>query len=57
MTDYYSRFPAMCQLGSTTYRVLIEEMKAVFAELGVPSVLVSDSGSQYTSEEFKDFLK
>ena len=32
-------------------------MKAVFAELGVPNVVVSDSGPQYTSAEFKDFTK
>ena len=32
-------------------------MKAVFAELGVPNVRVSDSGPQYTSTEFKDFMK
>ena len=32
-------------------------MKAVFAELGVPSVIVSDGGPQYTSVEFKDFMK
>ena len=32
-------------------------MKAVFVELGVPNVTVSDSGQQYTSAEFKDFTK
>ena len=32
-------------------------MKAVFAELGVPNVIVSDGGPQYTSAEFKDFMK
>ena len=32
-------------------------MKAVFAELGVPNMIVSDSGPQYTSAEFKDFMK
>ena len=32
-------------------------MKVVFAELGVPNVIVSDSGPQYTSAEFKAFMK
>ena len=32
-------------------------MKAVFAELGVPNMIVSDGGSQYTSVEFKDLAK
>ena len=37
--------------------LLVQEMKAVFAELGVPNVTVSDGGPQYTSAEFKDFTK
>ena len=32
-------------------------MKAVFAELAVPNMIVSDSGPQYTSAEFEDFMK
>ena len=32
-------------------------MKAVFAELGVPNMIVSDGGPQYTSAEFKDFME
>ena len=55
--DYYSRFPVLRKLGSTTSKVLVQEMKAVFAELGVPNVIVSDGGPQYTSVEFKDFTK
>ena len=40
-----------------TSRVLVQEMKAVFAGLGVPNVKVSDGRPQYTSAEFKDFTK
>ena len=57
IVDYYSRFPVLRKLSSTTYRVLIQEMKAVFTELGVPSVIVSDGGPQYTATEFQDFTK
>ena len=57
LVDNYSRFPVLHKLGSTTSKVLVQEMKAVFAELGVPNVIVSDGGSQYTSVEFKDFTK
>ena len=57
IVDYYSRFPILCKLDSTTSRVLVQEMKAVFAELGVPNVIVSDGGPQYTSAEFRDFMK
>ena len=57
LVDYYNRFPILCKLGSTTSRVLVQEMKAVFAELGVPNVIVPDSEPQYTSAEFKDFMR
>ena len=57
LVDYYSRFPILCKLGSTTSRVLVQEMKAVFAGLGVPNMIVSDGGPQYTSAEFKDFMR
>ena len=57
LVDYYSRFPVLCKLDSTTSKVLVQEMKAVFAELGVPDIIVSDSRPQYTSAEFKDFMK
>ena len=57
IVDYYSRVPILQRLANTTSRVLIQEMKAVFAELGVPSIVVSDGGTQYTSTEFKNFAK
>ena len=57
LVNYYSRFPILCKLSSTTSRVLVQEMKAVFAGHGVPNMIVSDGGLQYTSAEFKDFTK
>ena len=57
IVDYYSSFPVLHKLSSTTSRVLIQEMKAIFTELGVPSVVVSDGGPQYTTTEFQDFSK
>ena len=57
LVDHYSRFPVLHKLASITSRVLIQEMKAVFAKLGVPNMIVSDGGPQYTSAEFKNFMK
>ena len=57
LVDYYSRLPVLHKLHSTTSEVLVQEIKAVFTELGVPDVIVSDGGPQYTSAEFKDFMK
>ena len=57
IVDYYSRFPVLHKLTSTTSKVLIQELKAVFTEMGVPTTIVSDGGPQYMSAEFKDFMK
>ena len=57
LLDYYSTFPVLHKLGNTMTKVLVQEMKAVFAKLGVPNTIVSDGGPQYTSAEFKDFIK
>ena len=57
IVDYYSRFPILHKLSSTTARVLIQEMKAVFTELRVPIVIVSDGGPQYTATEFQDLTR
>ena len=57
LIDYYIRFPVLRKLGSTTSKVLAQEMKAVFAELEVRNIFVSDGGPQYTSAQFKDFTK
>ena len=45
LVDYYSRFPVLCKLGSTTSRVLVQEMKEVFTELGPKC----DSPRQWTT--------
>ena len=57
IVDYYSRFPVLHKLTSTTSKVLIQELKAALTEMGVPTTIVSDGGPQYTSAEFKDFMK
>ena len=57
VVDYYSRFPVLYKLTSTMSKVLIQELKAIFTEMGVPNTIVSDGGPQYTSAEFRDFMK
>ena len=57
VVDYYSRFPVLCKLTSTMSKVLIQELKAIFTKMGVPNTIVSDGGPQYTSAEFRDFMK
>ena len=57
VVDYYNRFPILRKLTSTTSNVLIQELKAIFTKIGVPDTMVSDGGPQYTSAEFRDFMR
>ena len=57
IVDYYNRFPVLHKLSSTMSRALVQEMEAVFAKLGVPNIIVSDGGPQYTSARFRNFTK
>lgn len=55
--DYYSNFWEIDRLESTKSSSVIRKLRAHFARYGSPSVLISDCGSQFTSEEFYDFIK
>ena len=55
VTDYYSLFPEVTRLRSTTSAAVIDTLKSLFARHGTPDVLVSDNGPQYDSEEFQKF--
>ena len=55
IVDYYSRFPVLRKLCSLTSKTVIRHFKEVFAEFGIPKTIISDGGTQFTSQEFKDF--
>lgn len=57
MGDHYSRSPFIRRLHSTTSAAIIRQMKLLFEERGVPEVVYSDNGPQYSSTEFADFAK
>ena len=47
IVDYFSRYPEVVQLSSTTSRSVIKALQAIFSHLGVPSVFMSDNGPQF----------
>lgn len=51
--DYYSKWPCVSSLRSTTFSSLIGELDRIFADLSIPSELVSDNGTQFASQEFR----
>lgn len=56
MVDYFSRYPEVIQLSSTTSSVIIAAMKTILSQHSIPQTLVSDNGPQLTSSEMKQFV-
>ena len=53
--DYYSCYPEIALLSSTTSEAIIRQLKSIFSRHGIPRSLVTDNGPQYVSEQFKKF--
>ena len=57
ISDYYSNYIEVARTTSITSRSIIRELKAVFARFGIPEVLVTDNGAQFSSAEFAVFAR
>lgn len=57
VTDYYSLYPEVIRLHTTTAEAVITSMKAIFARHGVPSEVFTDNGLQFSSESFRRFAE
>ena len=55
--DYFLKFPEVITTSSTTSKSVTVALKTIFARHGIPQVVVSDNGPQYSSEEFRQFAK
>lgn len=55
--DAHSKWPEVFPMKSTTASATITILRSLFARQGLPVVIVSDNGPQFTSEEFNQFLK
>ena len=53
--DYFSRFPVLRRLTTLHSQGIINNLKQIFTEIGVPRSIVTDSGTQFTPQELKDF--
>ncbi|XP_062713385.1 uncharacterized protein K02A2.6-like [Aedes albopictus] len=56
LVDAYTKWPVVKILNNITTATTIQVCREYFATYGIPSVLVSDHGVQFTSEAFQDFL-
>ncbi|CAL9699730.1 unnamed protein product [Knipowitschia caucasica] len=55
VTDYFSNYPEVGQLQSTSSKTVISYLKTVFARHGIPCELFTDNGPQFSSCEFASF--
>ena len=55
--DYFSSFFEIDRLYDLNVSTVIRKLKRHMARYGIPDEVVSDSGSQCTSREFKSFAK
>ncbi|XP_062538985.1 uncharacterized protein K02A2.6-like [Armigeres subalbatus] len=53
--DAYSKWPEIIPTRSITSTVTITILRSLFARFGMPEVIVSDNGTQFTSVDFQKF--
>ena len=57
LVGYFSRYVEVVKLICTTIKSVVAAMKPLFARHGIPDVIISDNGPQYSSQEFQQFAK
>ena len=55
VVDYYSRWFDIKELSNETSHSVIKALKEAFATHGIPDVIMSDNGPQYSAEAFRQF--
>lgn len=59
ISDYYTKYPFVRKIprGQCSSKTIIEMTKQIFSEHGVPTIVRSDNGPQYFSQEYREFAK
>lgn len=57
IVDSHSKWLEVMRVSSTTSSFTISALQDLFSRYGLPLEIVSDNGPQFTSDEFKDYLK
>ena len=57
VVDYFSRYPEVLKMSTTTSGAVIHALKSVFSRHGIPEVIRSDNGPQYASNDFARFAE
>ena len=56
MMNAYSKWIVVIVMYGTTSKKTAEEMRKIFATDGMPEVIVSDNGTNFASQEFKEIM-
>lgn len=56
VTDSFSKWPEVFRRKTITSKFSVSTLREVFARFGLPDVIVSDNGTQFTSCVFQDFV-
>ena len=57
IADYFSKFPFIFPVTSTHHQKMLRYLRDLFLTKGVPSVVMTDNGPPFNSEEFKCFAR
>ena len=55
--DAHSKWPEVVTMSSTTSQSTIEVLCSLFSLYGLPEQMVSDNGTQFTSDELAQFME
>lgn len=55
--DYYSKYVEVTELNSLTSDHIIQHMKIIFSRQGIPDIVMSDNGPEFSSQSFRIFSK
>ena len=57
VADYYSKYPCVFKVSSTESYSIIEKLKNLFSEQGIPTILQTDNGPQFVSYKLQKFAE
>ena len=55
--DAHSKWIEVIPMNSTTTTATVEKLRIMFAQFGIPEVVVSDNGTNFVSKEFEEFMR
>ena len=55
VVDAYSKFPEVVKMSTTSAKATVTTLRDIFSRHGLPEIIVSQNGPQFTATEFEQF--